>query len=116
MGNERLDRHITESRRWQALSHVRGLSERAVADFCDAIEFGIHREAPTESEVYRLQNVLAALAREAHVAGMQPEHFLLALKYAWSSICNRQPEPDMHDPGWHVVVRESISAYESARP
>lgn len=114
MGSERVDR-LTESARRNAVPQVRGLSEPGLAAFCDAIEFGIHREAPTESEVQRLQKVLTALARDAHAVGMLPEHFLLALKYAWSSICNRRPDPDMHDPGWDVVVRESVRAYDATR-
>jgi hypothetical protein len=116
MGRERLDRDLTESGRWTTLPHVHGLSERAVTDYCDAIEFGIHKESPTESEVYHLRKVLTTLAREAHASAMLPEHLLMALKYAWSSICNRRPDPDMHDPGWEIVVRESIRAYDATRP
>ena len=88
-----------------------GVSAGAMAAFCDAIEFAIHGEPPTHGELGALRAALRRIAREAQATGVAVEKMLLGLKAVWTDVCGREPKPDMHDPAWHVVTRESVHAY-----
>ena len=93
-----------------------GVSQKTVHDFCDAIEFAVHSQQPTEAETATLKRVLAQMSREAHASGITAERMLIGLKKAWTTVCMREPSPDVFDPLWDAIVRMSLDAYEATRP
>jgi hypothetical protein len=106
-----LDRHEVSWRERIPSQEIAGISTGAVAAFCDAIEFGVHAERPTEGELEALRAALRRIARESRASGLTAERMLIGLKAVWTRVCQRQPSPDMHDPAWHIVTRESVRAF-----
>jgi hypothetical protein len=106
-----------ESRRipGRARTEIDGISLDNVNRFCDAIEFAAMRDDPTAGELDELRSVLRAIARVAHAEHQQAEHGLLSLRKAWACVCQVGRPPDMHDPSWHVIVREWLGAFELER-
>ncbi len=94
---------------------IEGLSADAALDFCEAIDFAIAASEPTGQEIAELRAVLSRIARDEIARRREPELGLLALRAAWKSACRGTAAPDMHNPQWHVVVREWLSAYDEAR-
>ena len=99
----------------QPRTAIDGISLANVNSFCDAIEFAALRDAPTDGELGELRRVLRDIARGAHANHDQPERGLLSLRKAWACVCQVGRPPDMHDPSWHVIVREWLGAYELER-
>ena len=96
-------------------THIDGIAPGDVNDFCDAIEFAALRDSPTEGEMLQLRGVLRDIARSAHAQAQHAEHGLLSLRKAWAFVCQVGRPPDMHDPSWHIIVREWLDAYEAER-
>ena len=94
---------------------VEGMSATSVDDFCNAIEFAALRDTPTDGELDHLRGVLRAIARDSHASGRLPEQGLMALRKAWALVCQVGRPPDMHDPSWHIIVREWLGAFEAER-
>src|SRR5688572_27244593 len=94
---------------------IDGISLASVNRFCDSIEFAALRDEPTAGELGELREVLREIARSAVGQQQQPEHGLLSLRKAWACVCQVGRPPDMHDPSWHVIVREWLDAYELER-
>src|SRR5687768_4230681 len=80
-----------------AFTRLSAVSHQAVADFCAAIEFAVHRDPATTGELAELRKALRAIAREAHAAHMLPEQMLMGLRDVWSKVCGRVPDPDSND-------------------
>ena len=96
-------------------TRVEGLSSSSVDDFCNAIEFAALRDTPTDGELHHLRDVLRVIARDAHAGGMRSEQGLMSLRKAWALVCQVGRPPDMHDPSWHIIVREWLGAFEAER-
>lgn len=93
-----------------------GISGRAVADFCDAVEFALYNAEATEADEQRLSDALLAIAREAHQKAMTAERVLIGLKAVWSKVCGHPPDPDVTDRRWGLIVRVALETYERSRP
>ena len=111
MNTDRRAAGFNDPHRDLALPSVEGISTGAIAAFCDAIEFGVHEELPSESEVMALRAALRRVVMEAQAAGLTPERMLIGLKNVWIRVCQRHPAPDMHDPTWQVVTQESLDVW-----
>lgn len=107
--------HEPDRSHLQPRTAIDGIALPHVNRFCDAIEFAALRDLPTDGELGELRDVLREIARHAHQQQQQPERGLLSLRKAWACVCQVGRPPDMHDPSWHVIVREWLDAYEFER-
>lgn len=107
--------HEPDRSHLQPRTAIDGISLPHINRFCDSIEFAALRDEPTEGELGELRAILRDIARLAHEQHHQPEKGLLSLRKAWACVCQVGRPPDMHDPSWHVIVREWLDAYELER-